>query len=166
MKMILMVTILGGLIFGYLLFFLISTVSHDPDVWHVDPLLAEASSSPNDYRVAPPEMTKQPVDTPAPVYDEKALILAQAWDDFVLSQNDTVRIAGLPSELMMTYVQRTPRLKVPDYITVKFIELEEMRTTVAIYSRSRYGYGDLGVNKARIDSWLKTLSAFEVAPEN
>ena len=67
MKMILMVTMLGGLIFGYLLFFLISTVSHDPEVWHVDPLLAEASTSPNDYRVAPLEMTKQPVDTPAPV---------------------------------------------------------------------------------------------------
>lgn len=166
MKMFLMVLVLGGLIFGYLLFFLISTVSHDPAVWHVDPLAVEMSTSPNDYRVAPGELATGRVDREAPVYDERAIILAQAWDDFVLSQQDVVRIAGLPSELMMTYVQRTPRLKIPDYISVKFIDLGENRTTIAIYSRSRYGYGDMGVNKARIEGWIKTLEAFETVAEN
>lgn len=165
MKLFLMVLVLAGLIFGYLGFFLVSTVAHDPKIWHIDPLKIAQSDSPNDYRVAPENATKQPIDRVAPVYDERAMILAQAWDDFVLSQMDTVRIAGLPSELLMTYVQRTPRLKFPDYITVQFIERDDGLTTIAIYSRSRYGQGDMGVNKARVDTWLKNLEAFEIKDE-
>jgi len=60
----------------------------------------------------------------------------------------------------LTYAQRTENLKFPDYISIKVIELGENRSTIAIYSRSRYGYGDMGVNKDRVLRWLETLSSF------
>ena len=41
-------------------------------------------------------------------------------------------------------------------IVIRFIQLDEKRTTLAIYSRSIsiYGEGDMGVNKARIRDWI------------
>ena len=35
------------------------------------------------------------------------------------------------------------------------------RATIAVYSRSRFGYGDMGVNEARVRAWLQALSSFE-----
>ena len=66
----------------------------------------------------------------------------------------------------MTYVQRTEKLKFPDYISVKFINLGDGNTTIAVYSRSRYGYADLGVNQARVEQWVRTLDSFKVETGN
>ena len=137
------------------------TASHDPAEWHVDPLTAERPVSPNTYFVAPQNMVDALVDLEAPVYAVPAIIMANAFNDYVITQPNALTIDGSVDALWLTYVQRTPTLKMPDYITVKFIELEEGKSTIAIYSRSRYGYGDMGVNKARITAWLQSLSSFE-----
>jgi len=162
MKLALILIVALIVVAGYATLFRVSTVDHNPDDWHVDPLTAIASKSPNSYRVAPSDLTSQPIDAQALIYNERPLVLAQAFDQFALTQRDTLRIAGLPSDLMMTYVQTSRRLKMPDYITVKFIELDENLTTIAIFSRARFGYGDLGVNRRRIENWLKPMSSFEV----
>lgn len=161
MKYIVVAIILAVILGGYLTMFMIATAAHDPADWHKDPLTIPASDTPNDYRIAPSDMTSERVDREPPVYAGRALTIAQAFDQFAQSQRDTVRIAGLPPELMMTYVQYTETLKMPDYITVKFIDLGDETTTIAIYSRSRYGYGDLGVNKERVERWIRALSSFE-----
>ena len=48
-------------------------------------------------------------------------------------------------------------MRYPDSITVRFLPLEEGRSTLAIYSRSHYGRSDFGVNKERVDGWLASL---------
>ncbi len=139
----------------------IRTAEHDPSLWHVDPLHAIAALTPNHYRLAPAEMTDQEVDEVAPVYTGDIHDIAQAFDKFVLTQRDTVKIAGSVEENWITYVQRTPRLKIPDYISVKFIPLElPGKVTIAVFSRSRYGNGDMGVNEARVKIWMSSLEAF------
>ncbi len=59
------------------------------------------------------------------------------------------------------YVQRSARFRFPDIITVRFISVatyhSESQSTLAIYSRSIYGEDDFGVNRERIEGWLKTL---------
>ena len=166
MKFIVVLVILGAVLAGYLTLFLISTASHDPQVWHVDPLEVEACTSPNCFRVAPDGSTTERIDEVAPVYADRGIILAQAFHDFALTQRSTQHVAGLPTGQHMTYVQRSERLKMPDYISVKFIDLENDTSTIAIYSQSRYGYGDLGVNEARVKAWLTALEPFEVPSEN
>jgi uncharacterized protein (DUF1499 family) len=52
------------------------------------------------------------------------------------------------------YVQRSERLGFPDTIVVRFLDRMEGRSTLALYSRSRLGKGDFGVNRARIVRWL------------
>ena len=162
MKIYVAIIIAAIVLLGYLSSFLIATAPHDPDVWHVDPLIVATSETPNSFRMAPKASTDERIDSISPVYSEGALVLAQAFDEFVLQQRATVRIAGLPPELFMTYVQRTETLKFPDYISVKFIDFGDGTTTLSIYSRSRYGYADLGVNKERVERWVKTLDPFKI----
>jgi uncharacterized protein DUF1499 len=160
-SMIFLILFLGALGLG-MQAYRILTAEHDPAVWHVDPLEAADQPTPNGYRVAPSDKSKFPPDDEAPVYAGNAQVLAKAFDDFVMSQLFVQRIAGRPDDLWMTYVQRTPKLRIPDYISVKFIELGKDRSSIAIFSRSRYGYGDLGVNEARVRLWLGTLQSFEI----
>jgi len=143
------------------LFYYVSTVEHDTEVWHVDPLTEPQTVKPHSFRMAPPALTEEFVDVPSPVYTTNPTLMAKAFDDFVLSQRKTIRIAGSPEEGWMTYVQKTPNLNLPDYISVKFIDLNGGKSTIAIYSRSRFGHGDLGVNEARVLAWVGTLSSFE-----
>ncbi len=137
------------------------TASHNPADWHIDPLTVERPTSPNTYFVAPQSMVDAQVDKESAVYAVPAAIMARAFNDYVLTQPNTLVVDGQVEDLWITYVQRTPTLKMPDYITVKFIDLEDGKSTIAIYSRSRFGYGDMGVNKARVDMWLQSLSSFE-----
>jgi uncharacterized protein (DUF1499 family) len=54
-------------------------------------------------------------------------------------------------------VQRTALLGFPDWITFEALEVEGGKSTLALYSRSVYGWSDLGANKKRIDGWLAKL---------
>ena len=43
-------------------------------------------------------------------------------------------------------------------LSVRFLPLDDNSSTLAVYSRSRFGYGDRGVNKGRIKRWLAAFS--------
>ena len=43
-------------------------------------------------------------------------------------------------------------------ITAEFIQIDEQRATLAIYSRSVYGRSDFGVNGKRVTRWLADLA--------
>jgi len=166
MKIALGIIVIIVVLGGYFTSFLIATAPHDPEIWHKDPLVVATSETPNSFRMAQLGSTPERIDAISPVYSEDPFVLAEAFDDFARAQRATVRIAGLPPELFMTYVQRTETLKFPDYISIKFIPLDDGTTTLAVYSRSRYGYADLGANQARVERWVKTLDSFKVAPSN
>lgn len=132
----------------------------DPRVWHVDPLEAPRTGRPNAWRVAPPGALVQ-IDAAAPVYALGASDLAQAFDARVQEEPRTTRLAGRPSGLWATYIVRSRHLRFPDYVSVRFLDLADGASTLAIYSRARYGRSDLGVNRARVENWLAALRAFE-----
>lgn len=58
------------------------------------------------------------------------------------------------------FTERQPMMRFPDVITMRFLELEEGRSTVAIYSRSVLGYGDSGRNQSRVERLLEVLEPF------
>ena len=133
MRIMLIVVLIGILaVTGYGLYF-IRTVTHDPDVWHVDPRSVPPADTPNTVRVAPQALTEYPVDFEAPVYDADAAQLARAFDTFVMEQPRVERIAG---------------------------SLETGTSTLALYSRSRFWHSDMGVNRQRVDAWLKSIESF------
>lgn len=61
-------------------------------------------------------------------------------------------LAGSVEEGMVTYVTRSAVFGFPDYATAA-----QVGDTLKIYSRLRFGRSDSGVNKARVEDWLRAL---------
>lgn len=118
-------------------------VPMDPAVWHADPETAEGTGRPNEYRVA--------VDVAGAPED----VLAR-FEAVALAAPRTVRIAGGPAEGRATYVQRSALMGYPDAVSVK-AEPSGGGTRLHVWSRSRYGQSDLGVNAARVERWLAAM---------
>lgn len=130
-------------------------VSDDPAEWHVDPLTAPTPSTPNSYRVAPAGETIDRNED-APTFSVSSDELARAFDAVALGDDRVEVLAGSASEGFVTYVQRSAFFAFPDYVSVRFIETET-GSTLALFSRSRFGQSDLGVNKKRVTRWLDQL---------
>jgi uncharacterized protein (DUF1499 family) len=136
---------------------MIRRLKHDADMWHVDPLTAPTPSTPNSYRVVPAESAVD-ADGVAPVFDKSAQDLAAAFDRVTREGGRVDVVSGSPEDGLVTYVQSSALFAFPDYISVKFIEINSDTSTLAVFSRSRLGKNDLGVNKKRITALLNQLS--------
>jgi len=128
----------------------------DAAAWHVDPGATARSERPNDYLIAPPGASAAQADGTAGTYDMPAKDLLFLFDA-VARPSDGVRVvAGSIDDLWITYVQRSAVFGFPDYISVKAIETQDGASLV-IWSRSRFGHSDMGVNRRRIDAWLAQM---------
>ncbi|WP_420859506.1 DUF1499 domain-containing protein [Marivivens marinus] len=61
----------------------------------------------------------------------------------------TTVLAGSVAEGRITYITRSRLWGFPDYTTV-----ERSGDRITLFGRLRFGRGDMGVNKARIEGWL------------
>lgn len=114
-----------------------------PEVWHVDPASATPPTSPNfdlrqgaDAAVIPAPLSSVAVDLAGIARAEGAR-----------------RIAGDLTQDYATYVVRSRLMGYPDAVSIRLTEDGEA-TRVEIFSRSRFGHSDLGVNAARVARWL------------
>lgn len=124
----------------------------DPAVWHVEPGPGASTGRPNEARLLPGQG--------APVYALPPAELAARLDAVAMAEPRTDRLEGGPERGFTTYVQRSRWFAFPDYISV-LVQPAEGGATLAIWSRSRFGYSDLGVNAARVARWLQALEPLE-----
>ena len=132
------------------------TLGHPPETWHVDPTQATRSTTDNDYLVAPEGVTEARVDrifAPREIAPKDLLFL---FDSIARNAPRTTRIAMDEATMSATYVQKTALLAFPDYISVRAVTVDGGAALV-IWSRSRFGASDFGVNKERIDDWLAKI---------
>mgnify|MGYP001793304247 CR=1 FL=1 len=129
-------------------------VPDDPGVWHVDPEIAERTGRANDYVVAPDTLTTIASNRASPIFEVPPRELMFLFDS--IAMGSAKRIAGSVDDMHVTYVQRSLVLGYPDYISAKSVEVKG-GSALIIYSRSRFGYSDMGVNQARIDRWLAQI---------
>jgi uncharacterized protein (DUF1499 family) len=144
----------GALTAGTVIY--IRSAPTDVAVWHVDPLVAPDPGKRNDYRVLPPGMPG--ADEVSPVFLIPAQELETRLDAIILAEPRTGRLAGDPLAAWATYMQRSFLVGYPDYVSVRAVDVGEGRSALAIFSRSRYGYSDWGVNRARVRRWLDALA--------
>jgi len=149
-------TLLTGLAVAVGAWLWINFAGDEPEDWHVDPATVERPATPNDYMVAPAGAVAAEPDRPAPVWDLTPDELFALIDHHALAQPRTRRIGGGPFDLHATYVARSRFWGFPDYITVKTLPAEGGATLI-LWSRARYGYGDMGVNKTRAEAWIAAL---------
>ncbi|WP_235905771.1 DUF1499 domain-containing protein [Pseudooceanicola pacificus] len=108
----------------------------DPLRWHVDPQVTRNQDLPNGVRRLQPTWP-----------DGLARL-----DGIIMSGPRTRWLAGSVRAGMVTYVTRSAFWGFPDYTTVLMADGK-----LEIWARSRFGTSDMGVNKARVDGWLKVL---------
>ncbi len=139
-------------------------VADDPAVWHVDPATAQRTGYPNDYLVAPQGATAAAPDRLAQVHTLSPRDLLQRFDAVAENAPRTRRIAGSPEEGLVTYVQRSRVFGFPDYISVRAVEVPGGAALI-VWSRARFGFGDFGVNRARVEDWLRQIGRVRLTPD-
>lgn len=93
----------------------------------------------------------------APIFSVPVHTLKKAWL-VVLGQQPRLEVNVVGEDtLRYELIQRSAIFRFPDRIDAVLVPMGRDRATLAIYSRSTYGYSDLGVNKARVKAWLEAL---------
>jgi hypothetical protein len=129
------------------------------DVPVIDFATLQRDSVPNKYLLCPKGMCQAETDGEAPVFDVPIERLQVAWDEMLAEQPRLQLLRRDVTNIQIDYVQRTRLLRFPDLVTVRFVPIDDGHSTVAIYSRSVWGKGDMGVNRTRVEEWLARLKA-------
>lgn len=110
----------------------------DPAVWHVDPQVTANQDLAGGVRRRIPA--------------EDGTF--EALDRIILATPRTEVLEGSVEDGKVTYITRSQWMGFPDYTTVM-----ENGDVLELHARLRFGQSDMGVNKARVESWLDRLSA-------
>ncbi len=114
----------------------------------------------NEYLVAPEGFTpRAKPHRVAPVYARPATEIAGRLKGVILGARDIEWRADPAGGMKFEVIQRSRVFRFPDIVTVEVLPLDDARSTLAIYSRSRYGRRDFGVNRDRVEAWLARLEA-------
>jgi uncharacterized protein (DUF1499 family) len=132
---------------------LVRTAGHDPALWHVDPADTVGTDRPNDALAAPAGTTRVEVDIVLPFVTPPSAELLAALDAVARAEPRVEVLAGDVGTGQITYVQRSAVIGFPDYISVSTVETSA-GSSLILWSRSRYGHYDFGVNRARLERWL------------
>jgi uncharacterized protein (DUF1499 family) len=142
------------LVRGVLFCLCLLAVACSADTALVDFATLQRSTTPNDTLACPPNLCSaktdfvtEPVSLSAPELAAKvtATLLAEPRTELMMQDAEGRRFV---------FVQRSRLFRFPDTVNVAIMAVDETHATLAIYSRSNYGYGDLGVNRARVEDWL------------
>jgi uncharacterized protein (DUF1499 family) len=122
----------------------------DANALHVDPGTVTSANPRNSWLVAeggnaPPVLLALPPET-----------VAMRIADIAANTPRTYLLAG--DGLQTTWITRSALMGFPDYTSVWIAPAPGGGSQITIYARSRFGDGDLGVNRARVDAWLGQLS--------
>ncbi len=116
-------------------------------------------TSPNDCLIAPADFEcRADSDAGPSIFRLPAQALAEKLRAIALAEPRTQQISCAIAD-RLRFVQRSRLLNYPDGIDVQILSRGEDASTLALYSRSLVGRSDLGVNRQRLDRWLKSLAA-------
>lgn len=123
----------------------------------------ERPKRPNTALAAPPGICSNATpDMDVPVFGERPDDLFARIEAYVAAQRGWHLRDSDAESRQLSCVAITPLLKFKDDVDVQVLELESGEgATLAIYSRSRVGYSDMGANAKRIRKMLGDLTTAE-----
>lgn len=129
-----------------------------PDLGPVEFATLHKTSRPNQALLCPVDVCKaETPDIIPPIYDVPVDKLRDAFRQIIDQEAHVKQVAADADRRTERYVIRTNLMRFPDTVRVKFIDLGNDTSTLAIYSQAQIGYSDRGVNKARVQRWLNAL---------
>lgn len=111
----------------------------------------------NYHLVCPPGYCNIEPHEISPVYPVDLNTVVEHWKKIINQEKRVELVDSNNQQNKFTYIQVSKLMRFPDTINIEFIPLEHNHTTLAIYSQSKYGYSDFGVNKQRVTKWLDKL---------
>jgi uncharacterized protein (DUF1499 family) len=134
-----------------------SAIFGNPDLGPVTFPTLVRRRSPNDALVCPRTLCSSATpDREPPIFPLPAARLRAIVDEVLARQP---RTTVLEQGRQARYLVRSPILRFPDTVNVEVVDLGAGRATVALYSRSQIGRGDLGANRRRLERWLARIAA-------
>jgi len=111
----------------------------------------------NHYFIAPEGWSTSSPDDDCPGYGADWRTVLDALREVALSERRTQVVDNDLVHRRIQFCQRSLVFGFPDDIKVEAILLSDYSTKLAIYSKSRYGVRDFGVNQQRVNRWLAAL---------
>jgi len=111
----------------------------------------------NAFLACPPGYCAAAEAITSPVFDMAWDRLREYWMEMISGEKRIVRALADPGSRRYVYIQHSPVFRFPDIITVEFVPLGPDRSSLALYSRSRYGEYDFAKNRNRVERWLLLL---------
>ncbi len=122
---------------------------------------------PNQYLALPPDFASAAAPHGrSPVFYLPVAELEVRALGVIRAQPRVTPVASDPAIRQYAFVQRSALMRFPDTVTVRFVDLGDGRSSIALYSRSKVGHSDLGANAARAGAWLRAIAAAAEAPGN
>jgi uncharacterized protein (DUF1499 family) len=145
------VLILAGAIIG------VRIAVRTADTGFVDFTELKRSPSGNDALACPPAFCSVKADLLLAPVALSAKDLAAKVKQLTALEPRTTLAAENAADFRFVLVQRSALFNFPDTINIAIQPLDASHSAIAVYSRSRYGKGDLGVNMKRLQRWLTLL---------
>lgn len=93
----------------------------------------------------------------SPVFAIDADRLTELWTKALRGESGIVMLLAAPERHRFVLIQHSAVLRFPDVITAELVALSPDRSSLALYSRARYGRLDFGVNRRRVERWISRL---------
>jgi uncharacterized protein (DUF1499 family) len=116
-----------------------------------------AAEPPNRFRLGPDLPAGDRVDGGPPVFEVPVEALQEAWARMIADEPRVRLLQRDDAARTLEYEVRSRFLRFPDRVSVRFVPLGAARSTIALFSRSVYGYYDFGVNERRVRRWARRL---------
>eukprot|EP00038_Savillea_parva_P002886 m.118662 g.118662 ORF g.118662 m.118662 type:complete len:190 (+) comp10989_c0_seq1:173-742(+) len=133
-----------------------------PNLVHRDLTTFERPWTPNHALAALPGLTRATPDRDGPLFALPRDTVLAAVRRVLTAQPRTVLVRPADhgdgaTDDTLVFVQRSLVWRFPDTVYVKAVDMAGGKTSLIIFSASAYGHGDLGVNLARVNSWIAQL---------
>lgn len=118
------------------------------------------SGRPNQWLVLPPGFAgATAAHAESPVFPVAPRVLMQAVKQLATEEPRTELVHGDAGHGQAEFVARSRVFRFPDRITVAVFAVPGggERSALAVWSRAVYGRRDFGVNRARVERWLRLL---------
>tara|TARA_Y100001970_G_scaffold294373_1_gene452179 strand:- start:86438 stop:86839 length:402 start_codon:yes stop_codon:yes gene_type:complete len=122
------------------------------DFKHLNP-----PGTPNNFFAAPQSLGNKQSNYDSPVFVTDNHSIIDALYKIATSEPRTKLLKIDRDKGRMEFLQRSLIFRFPDYIDLEILEIEDNYCSVNIYSRSKYGSYDFGVNKKRVVRWMENL---------